>query len=95
MTKCESDSRCGGFTFKGIPDVESDFEIFFFHAIIDVGDGGECLEWTYYLVSSRLMKSKSKMIYNKVLTIHILGLLSNLAGCLIKKLLNLKALMCF
>ena len=55
MTKCESDSRCGGFTFKGIPGLETELEIFFFHAITDVGDGGENLEWTYYLVSRSVM----------------------------------------
>lgn len=51
MTKCESDSRCGGFTFKGTLNPGSMFEIFFFHVMTDVGDGGEFLEWTYYLVS--------------------------------------------
>ena len=51
VTKCESDSGCGGFTFKGIPSPGSEFEIFFFHAITNISDGGEYLEWTYYLVS--------------------------------------------
>ena len=92
VTKCESDSRCGGFTFNGIPDLESEFEIFFFHAIIDVGDSGENLEWTYYLVSRSV---KCRMIYNKVLNIYNSGLLSKLAGYLVKKLLNLIALMSF
>ena len=61
VTKCESDSRCGGFTFKGIPSPGSEFEIFFFHAITDISDGGEYLEWTYYLGrGSNKKKKKSR-----------------------------------
>ena len=51
VTQCESDSRCGGFTFKGITHPGFEFDIFFFHVMTDIGDGGEYLEWSYYLVS--------------------------------------------
>ena len=47
------------------------------------------------LFSLEVGEVKCRMINQKVLTIHISGLLSKLVGCLVKKLLNLKALMSF
>ena len=68
------------------------FEIFFFHVMTDVGDGGEFLEWTYYLVS-RYKSPKRAAEYFKANP--SLGHLWKLVDCLDKKLLNLKIQMYF
>ena len=58
VTICEGDPACGGFTFKGTPNLSKrKYEIFFFHFVAsDVFDDKSKVQyyyWTSYLVKNR------------------------------------------
>ena len=49
-TRCERDPQCGGFTYKGFisSDNTQEFNIFFFHLLLNFEDGAESWNWVTY-----------------------------------------------
>ena len=46
---CDEDSKCGGFTYKGNRNLlNKDYNIFFFHLLINVEKDLNSLKWTIY-----------------------------------------------
>lgn len=45
---CEKDQRCGGFTYKGFISEHDEFDIFFFHLIINFEDTRDAWNWVTY-----------------------------------------------
>ena len=45
---CEGDQRCGGFTYKGFISEFHQFDIFFFHLVLNYEDDQESWNWVTY-----------------------------------------------
>eukprot|EP00092_Neocalanus_flemingeri_P032574 GFUD01035430.1.p1 GENE.GFUD01035430.1~~GFUD01035430.1.p1 ORF type:complete len:611 (-),score=162.78 GFUD01035430.1:61-1893(-) len=45
---CEKDAKCGGFTYKGSKILDRDYEIYFFHIVINVEKDLNSFKWIYY-----------------------------------------------
>ena len=48
--RCDRDQQCGGFTYKGFITLDSsqEFNIFFFHLLLNFEDGAESWHWVTY-----------------------------------------------
>ena len=48
--RCDRDATCGGFTYKGFISLDSsqEFNIFFFHLLLNFEDGAESWHWVTY-----------------------------------------------
>ena len=48
--RCEKDEECGGFTYKGFitNDTTQEFNIFFFHLVLNFEDEMETWNWVSY-----------------------------------------------
>lgn len=45
---CENDEKCGGFTYKGANLIDREYDIYFFHILINVETDTDSWKWIFY-----------------------------------------------
>ena len=55
--RCDRDPKCGGFTYKGFisSDSSQEFNVFFFHLVLNLEDGAASWHWVTYKVDKEFI----------------------------------------
>ena len=53
---CEKDEMCGGFTFRGSKLLDRQYNIYFFHLLINIESDRDSLKWMFYKSSKAFLR---------------------------------------
>jgi len=66
---CDNDEKCGGFTYKGSNLVNREYDIFFFHIVINVKIGLASWKWIFYKTNKRFIVFPGRFLSHTKLTV--------------------------
>ena len=55
-TLCDEDEMCGGFTFRGSRMMDREYNIYFFHILINIESERDSLKWILYKSEKQFLK---------------------------------------